>query len=198
MNIASMTKEEMQAELKNRGIKVHHKSGMDKLRSALQTDEDGTESTSAIEVSDKVSVTSSKPVKAKSVPMTPQEAKIARMSPKEQRALRLVRIVVSPNDTLMSTYPGLIFTVGSSSINKGKMIKKYVPFNNEEGWHVPYIIYEQILNAEMQKFKSVKRANGDKDMEPYITRKFNVTILPDLTMPEMETLASAQKSRGDT
>jgi len=195
MDIASMTKEELQAELKNRNIKVHHKTGIDKLRSTLQESVDGADHDPAVTVP---AVELSKPVKVKTAPMTAHEAKIARMSPKEQAALRLIRIVVSPNDPLMSSYPGLIFTVGSSKINKGKMIKKYVPFNNEEGWHVPYMIYEQILHAEMQKFKQVKRPNGEKDLEPYITRKFNVTILPELTIPQMEKLAAIQKSRGDT
>ena len=51
--------------------------------------------------------------------------------------MKLTRVVVVPNDSTMANYPGLIFTVGSSGINNGQMIKKFVPFNNEEGWHVP-------------------------------------------------------------
>ena len=32
----------------------------------------------------------------------------------------------------------------------------------------PEIILDQIENAEMQKFKTVTRANGEKVLEPYI------------------------------
>ena len=106
--------------------------------------------------------------------------------------MKLVRIVVTPNDPLMSSYPGLIFTVGASGLNGGKMIKKYVPFNNEEGWHVPQIILNQIEHAEMQKFKTVTTPNGEKVLEPYITKKFNVRILDPLTKEELERLAAAQ------
>ena len=110
----------------------------------------------------------------------------------EKEAMKLVRIVVTPNDPLMSSYPGLIFTVGASGLNGGKMIKKYVPFNNEEGWHVPQIILNQIEHAEMQKFKTVTTPNGEKVLEPYITKKFNVRILDPLTKEELERLAAAQ------
>ena len=106
------------------------------------------------------------------------------------------RIVVSPNDPLMSSYNGLIFTVGSSAVNGGRMIKKYVPFNNDDGWHVPQIIIDQIENAQMQKFKQVTMPNGDKTLQAYITKKFNVQILPPLTQPEVEILAAAQASKG--
>ena len=69
--------------------------------------------------------------------------------------MKLVRIVVTPNDPLMSSYPGLIFTVGASGLNNGKMVKKYVPFNNEEGWHVPQ--YYSIIKLNMLKCKNLKQ-----------------------------------------
>jgi hypothetical protein len=96
----------------------------------------------------------------------------------------------------MVNYPGLIFTVGMSGINNGRMIKKFVPFSNEEGWHVPTIILRQIESAEMQKFKTVTRPNGEKVLEPYLTKKFNVVILPDLTPGEIKTLADQQAAAG--
>jgi len=135
------------------------------------------------------------PTKKQSGPNLTEKEK--RMTPKEREALKLVRIIVSPNDPLMSSYPGLIFTVGSSKVNKGKMVKKYVPFNNEAGWHVPNIIYEMIEAAEMQKFKQVRLPNGEKGLESYLTKKFNVVVLPPLTRVEMKALAASQAARGD-
>lgn len=192
MDIENLTKEELQAELKHRGIKFHHKNNIAKLQELLRN---GTQE-SVQEEAKPEPVVKSNPAPKK--PMTKAQAKLARMSEKEKKALALVRIIVSPNDPNMASYPGLIFTVGSSSVNRGKMIKKYVPFNNEEGWHVPHIIYEQIKYAEMQKFKAIKRPDGSKDVTPYITRKFNVEVLPPLTQKELADLAAAQKSRGDT
>ena len=184
MDIDNMEAEEIRLELKALGVKVHHKTGINNLRETLR-----------------------KAVSCELEPVTLEEElppDVRELSPeehlkrltKEQRALRMQRIVVSPNDPLMSSYNGLIFTVGSSSVNNGKMIKKYVPFNNDDGWHVPQIIIDQIENAEMQKFKQVTLPNGDKGLQPYITKKFNVQILPPLTKPELEILAASQVAKG--
>jgi len=76
------------------------------------------------------------------------------------------------------------------------MVKKFVPFNNEEGWHVPQIILNQIENGQMQKFRTVTRANGEKVLEPYLTKKFNVRILDPLTPEELKEVAAANKVAG--
>tara|TARA_R110000822_G_scaffold143942_8_gene282412 strand:- start:352 stop:942 length:591 start_codon:yes stop_codon:yes gene_type:complete len=180
-----MADEDIHEELKAHGINMHHKTGSAKLRDTLAAVNAGTyEAPVAKEVA---------PVEAK-----PTAAAVAasKHQTKEQRAMTLMRVVVSPNDPLMSTYPGLIFTVGSSSVNQGRMIKKYVPFNNDEGWHIPKIIYDQINAAEMQKFKSSKMPNGEKVLVPYLTKKFNVQLLDPLTPTELSALAAAQQSRG--
>ena len=104
---------------------------------------------------------------------------------------------MTPNDPEISGHAGQIFTVVVSAVNGGKAIKKYVPFNNEEGWHVPNVLVNQIANAEMQKFKSVKLPNGDTVLQPYQTKKYNVQVLADLTQKEIDRLAAAQASRGD-
>ena len=107
----------------------------------------------------------------------------------------LTRVVVSPNDPNMSSTPGLIFTVGSSSVNSGRMIKKFVPFNNEQGWHVPQIILDQIEGAQMQKFKEVTMPDGRKQVQPYLAKKFNVQILPPLDKGQMQKLADSQRAK---
>ena len=48
----------------------------------------------------------------------------------------------------------------------------------------------------MQQFRTVTRPNGEKELEPYITKKFNVRILPTLTAEEMKKLAASQKAAG--
>jgi len=181
MDIENMDIEDVKAELTERGIKLHHKTGEAKLRATLQASVDGTYEAP---VAKKVEEPAATP--PKKVEMT-----------KEQRALRLVRIIVSPNDPLMASYPGLIFTVCSSSVNSGKAVKKYVPFNNEEGWHVPHIIFEQIQNAEMQKFKPVKMDNGETVLQPYTAKMYNIQELAPLSEAEIKKLAASQTARGD-
>jgi hypothetical protein len=191
--INKMTDEEIKQELQDYGVKVHHKTGTAKLAELL-ADVRKNPSTITQDVVTETEV-KDRPYKdglpGASKAAIEAATKHFQLSPK-QAAMRLVRVVVTPNDPLMASYPGLIFTVGVSGINNGKMIKKYVPFNNEEGWHVPNIILQQIEHAEMQKFKTITTPNGEKVLEPYITKKFNVRILNPLTPEEMDKLAASQ------
>jgi hypothetical protein len=203
--INSMTSDEMRQELADNGVTLHHKTGVKKLASTLAQvrSKEYKEDVKPVE-EDIPEIPAG--VRHKSLPgSTPasRAAKAKRIQEvfvdltEEQKAMKLIRIVVSPNDTLMASYPGLIFTVGSSRLSKnGEMVKKFVPFNNEAGWHVPKIIHDQIDAAEMQKFRTVTSPNGEKVLEPYLTKKFNVRVLPELTVEELENLAASQQSAG--
>ena len=192
--INSMTDDEIRQELADNGVTLHHKTGTKKLASTLaevRTKEHKEDPKTSDLPSGSLpgSTEASRAAKAKHIAAIENPTK-------EQQAMKLTRVVVTPNDPAMVNYPGLIFTVGASGLNNGRMVKKFVPFNNEEGWHVPQIILNQIKNAEMQKFKTVTRANGDKVLEPYFTKKFNVRILDPLTPEELKRVAAANKVAG--
>ena len=198
--INSMTDEEIRQELTDNGVTLHHKTGTKKLASTLADVRNKEYKEEPKD--DKLEITGK--VKHRSLPGSTPESRAAKEKhiasintmTAEQAAMKLVRVVVTPNDPGMVNYPGLIFTVGMSGINNGRMIKKFVPFSNEDGWHVPTIILRQIESAEMQKFKTVNRPNGEKVLEPYLTKKFNVQILPDLTNAEIKRLADQQAAAG--
>lgn len=179
-DVATMKDDDVREELKSHGITPHHKTGSDKLKELLISVMDGTyQNTEKTDTSVKV--------------LTAAEAE-AKLT-KTQLAMRMQRIVVVPNDTALASHPGMIFTVGSSKVNKGRVVKKYVPFNNDEGWHVPQIIIDQINAAEVQKFRQTTNAKGEKIMVPYFAKKFNVQILPPLTKTEMAALAASQQAK---
>ena len=185
--INSMTDEEIRQELTDNGVTVHHKTGTKKLASTL-ADVRTKEYKEDPKKSDLTGPSeAAKAAKAKH---------LAAMQTPEKLAMKLTRVVVTPNDPTMVNYPGLIFSVGASGLNNGRMVKKFVPFNNEEGWHVPQIILNQIENGQMQKFKTVTRANGEKVLEPFLTKKFNVRILDPLTREELQRVAAANKVAG--
>jgi len=187
--INGMTDDELRQELADNGVTLHHKTGTKKLASTLadvrtkEYKEDTKPSTSNLSGSTEAS----RAAKAKH---------LAAMQTPEKLAMKLTRVVVTPNDPAMVNYPGLIFSVGATGLNNGRMVKKFVPFNNEEGWHVPQIILNQIENGQMQKFRTVTRANGEKVLEPYLTKKFNVRILDPLTPEELKQVAAANKIAG--
>ena len=185
--INSMTDDEMRQELTDNGVTLHHKTGTKKLASTL-ADVRTKEYKEDPKKSDLTGPSeAAKAAKAKH---------LAAMQTPEKLAMKLTRVVVTPNDPAMVNYPGLIFSVGATGLNNGRMVKKFVPFNNEEGWHVPQIILNQIEYGQMQKFKTVTRANGEKVLEPYLTKKFNVRILDPLTRAELEHVAAANKVAG--
>ena len=198
--INGMTDDEIRQELTDNGVTLHHKTGTKKLASTLADVRNKEYKEEPKD--DKLEITGN--VKHRSLPGSTPESRAAKEKhiasintlTAEQAAMKLVRVVVTPNDPGMVNYPGLIFTVGMSGINNGRMIKKFVPFSNEDGWHVPTIILRQIESAEMQKFKTVSRPNGEKVLEPYLTKKFNVQILPDLTNAEIKRLADQQAAAG--
>ena len=187
--INSMTDDEIKQELADNGVTLHHKTGTKKLASTLAD----VRSKEYKEDTKKSDLTG--PSEAARAAKAKHMYAIDNLTPTQQ-AMKLVRVIVTPNDPLMINYPGLIFTVGVSGINNGEMIKKFVPFNNEEGWHVPTIILRQIEHAEMQKFKTITRPDGEKVLEPYLTKKFNVRELPPLTKEELEKLAARQGAAG--
>ena len=185
--INSMTDEEIRQELTDNGVTLHHKTGTKKLASTL-ADVRTKEYKEDPKKSDLTGPSeAAKAAKAKH---------LAAMQTPEKLAMKLTRVVVTPNDPAMVNYPGLIFSVGATGLNNGRMVKKFVPFNNEEGWHVPQILLNQIENGQMQKFKTVVRANGEKVLEPYLTKKFNVRILDPLTGEEVEKVLAASKAAG--
>lgn len=197
--IDRMSIEELKTELADNEIPVHHKTGLDKLQNMVQKVRAGNYVSSQSE--SKTTVKSSMPVAPTAAAKAAKELhEAAKTNPKllskEQRALRLRRIIVTCNDPNFNDYPGLIFNAASSAVNKGRMIKKYVPFDNQEGWHVPQILCDQIEQAQVQKFKPVTMPDGQKTMQPYLAKKFNVQYLPDLTDAELKSLAAAQQSRG--
>jgi len=186
--INSMTDDEIKQELADNGVTLHHKTGTKKLASTLadvRTKEHKEDPKTPDLPSG--STEASRAAKAKH---------LAAMQTPEKLAMKLIRVVVTPNDPAMVNYPGLIFSVGATGLNNGRMVKKFVPFNNEEGWHVPQIILNQIEYGQMQKFKTVTRANGEKVLEPYLTKKFNVRILDPLTPEELKQVAAANKVAG--
>ena len=181
--INGMTDDEIRQELADNGVTLHHKTGTRKLASTL----------AKVRTKEHKEDTNSGSTEAS---RAAKEKHLAAMSTPEKLAMKLTRVVVTPNDHTMVNYPGLIFSVGASGLNNGRMVKKFVPFNNEEGWHVPTIILNQIMNAEMQKFRTVTRANGEKVLDPFLTKKFNVRILDPLTPEELKEVAAANKLAG--
>lgn len=176
--------ETLKERAKQMGIKHHPSIGLDKLRDkvndTLKPKAEDTEP--AIKAT---KVPEIKGAKAKTVLQLKQEHN-TRL---RKDALRLVRVIVvcmSPNK---KDWPGEIFTVSNSIIGT---VKKYVPFNTDIGYHIPYIIYEQLISRQYQAFVKTKMANGQTKTTPKMLSEFNVQLLSPLTKTEMGELKTQQ------
>lgn len=114
------------------------------------------------------------------------------MAARRDAALKLIRVVVSPNDPNKRDQDGDFFSAGNSAIGT---VTKYVPYNNEAGWHVPQIILNTIRDKRVQRFKKVRTAGGVDIREPTYTPAYTIQVLPPLTPEEIKSLSLAQRAR---
>ena len=190
MNMNEMTSKQISDKLAENGIKMHFNSNRTKLEEALNT----------ILISNEGTI-----MEAATASNTEEQAITDAMLDdfsyngveleglREQDAMKLVRVIVRPNDPLKLESTGEIFTVGNATVNNGRAVKKYIPFNNEEGWHIPNILYQNIKAAECQIFKKMTR-NGQDTMEAMKIKAYNIEVLPALTQDEIDKIAIKQKA----
>lgn len=120
---------------------------------------------------------------------SPQEKRM-RLN-REARVLRRIRITcMNPNKKSMT---GEIFTVSNAVVGT---IKRFVPFDAEDGWHVEEMILKMIKARKFQTFYTVKLQNGRKARRGKLVPEFAVEMLKPLTQKELGDLAKRQAISG--
>ena len=119
----------------------------------------------------------------------PRETEGQRRKRLKDAAAALVRIRVTCMNPNKREWAGEIITAGNSTVGT---FKKYVPFNADEGWHVPHIIYNQLVARECQVFYTVKDARGQAIRRGKLIKEFAIEVLPHLTEKELTELARRQ------
>ena len=158
------------------GIKYHPTIGLEKLREKLSE-----------AVQEQVPVT---PTERTSKGETIGERN-ARL---RKEAAKLVRIQITCMNPNKKEHEGEIFTASNSVVGT---FKKYVPFDTDDGWHVPTIIYKMICDRKCQVFYTAKGPRGNKVRKGKLIKEFNVRVLPDLTAEEIHELATKQAMAGN-
>lgn len=174
-----VTAQDELAALKSRadmmGISYHPSIGLEKLRekvnAAIEGKADETKQETAVAVS------------------ASGETEGQRNARLKKEASKLVRIRVSCMNPAKKEWEGEIFSIGNAVVGS---FTKYVPFNTEDGWHVPHMMYQMIKDRECQVFYTVTDSRGNKTRKGKLIKEFNVEVLPPLTPEELHDLAQRQ------
>lgn len=154
------------------GLKFHPSISLDKLREKVNAANDGDAAAPEEE---------EKPVAVETL-----NQKRTRL---KREALALVRIRLTCMNPAKAEWEGEIFTIGNALIGS---VKKFVPFNADDGWHVPAIILQQLQERQCQVFVSAKDARGNNVRRGKLIKEFAIEILPPLTKTELDELARRQ------
>jgi hypothetical protein len=109
-----------------------------------------------------------------------------------KKALRLKRVIVTCRDPMKQSWEGEIISAGNDVIGD---VKKYIPFDVDEGWHVPEIILNVLKTKKCTVFVNKKGRDGTNVKVPKQINAYSVTELPPLTEEELKELARAQRAR---
>ena len=104
-------------------------------------------------------------------------------------ALRLIRIRLQCMNPAKKEWEGEIISVGNSAVGT---VKKYIPFNADEGWHVPKMLFDYLNEKQCQVFITVKDARGNSIRKGKLIKEFAIDVLPPLTPAELQEMARRQ------
>ena len=164
------------------GISYHPSIGVEKLREKIKAKLDGEapveEETAPAPVAAKAAVAAATP-----------ETESQKRQRKKREASELIRVRVTCMNPNKKEWEGEIITAGNAVVGT---FKKFVPFDVEEGWHIPRIIYNQLVQRQCQIFQSSKDSRGNSVRKSKLIREFSIEILPPLTKAELHDLAQRQ------
>ena len=155
------------------GLKYHPSVGVDKLREKINA-----------------AMADDKPVEAEVATPVAEETVGERRFRKRKEATELVRIRVSCMNPAKKEWDGEIITAGNSLVGT---FSKFIPFTDaEDGWHVPRIIYNQLVQRQCQVFTTTRDGRGNSSRKGKLIKEFAIEVLPNLTAPELAELAQRQ------
>ena len=181
------------------GIKHHPSIGLDKLKVKIKDFQTAAEKDNAKEARKLANqreeeVSENILAQSKVSSYSPkEETKIQRKMRLRKEASRLVRVRVVNMNPNKKEWEGDIYTVSNSTVGT---FKKYIPYNNEEGWHVPQCILDVMRARMCTKYRKTKLKNGQEHSIAYQTKSLTIEVMKPLTEKEIGALATEQKARG--
>ena len=107
----------------------------------------------------------------------------------KREALKLVRVRITCMNPAKKEWEGEIISVGNSVVGT---VKKYIPFNADEGWHVPKMLFDYLNEKQCQVFFTFKDSRGNNIRKGKLIKEFAIDVLPPLTPAELQEMARRQ------
>ena len=108
-----------------------------------------------------------------------------------REALKLIRVNITCKDPSKNSWDGEILSAGNDVIGD---VKKFIPFNTEDGYHIPQILINVMKSKKCTVFVN-KRVNGQTVKEAKSIGAYGIEYLEPLTEQELNELASDQSAR---
>lgn len=166
--------DELRSQADSLGIKYHPATGADKLKAKI-----------AAHINAEAAAAAPQEV----APITQAQFEEEQFKLRKGNAGKLVRVRVTCMNPAKKEWDGEIISVGSAKIGT---YKKFVKFNTENGWHIPFIIYEYMKEKKCAVYYNVETQGGKKIRKSRSVNEFSIEILPELTDEELKALARQQ------
>lgn len=163
------------------GIQFHPSLSTDKLRDRVRA-----------KLSETAADLSSGQTQPSRLEETKEESENERRARLRADAARLIRVHITCMDPAKKEYQGEVFTAGNAVVGS---FRKFVLFN--EPYHIPNIIYKQLLDKKCQIFVDVKGDRGQKTRKGKQINAYAIQVLPPLTPEELAELREDQRARKD-
>lgn len=163
------------------GIKHHPSIGEDKLREKI---EEHKEKLAQEQAEAAAQAEEAKPAKA-----TKPAVSNAQTLKREQ--LQLVRVRVSALNPHMKGLKGQVFSVSNALVGR---VKKYIPFDSPNGWHVPKILIDSLEGKQFQTFREITTPTGKVVKRSVSAKAYAIQYLPPLTRDEWEKIQGQIKA----
>lgn len=158
-------------------LTYHPSIGLEKLREKVNA---------AINSTDPVETKDPEPTAATAVV---EESLSERRMRLRRESNELVRVRVTCMNPAKKEWEGEMISAGNTTIGT---FTKFIPFNTDEGWHVPRIILRQMQERMCQIFTTTRDSRGNSVRKGKLIREFAIEIMPPLTVEELKELALKQ------
>lgn len=118
-----------------------------------------------------------------------KETEVEKRKRLKAEALKLVRVNISNMNPFKRDIESEIVSAGNKYVGT---IKRCIPFNTPDGWHIEQILLNTLKERKCQLFVDVKGPQGQTIRTGKLVPEFAIEILPPLTPQELKELARRQ------